>query len=45
MQGADLTAGGSDTQVRRAAAGAAVGGLIAVLAVAALGLRGRRRTS
>lgn len=44
MQGEDLTSGGSDTQLRRAAAGAAVGGLVAVLAVAALGVRGRRRT-
>ncbi len=44
MQGEDLTTGGSDTQLRRAAAGAAVGGLIAVLALAAFGLRGGRRT-
>ena len=44
MQGEDLTSGGSDTQLRRAAAGAAVGGLIAVLVVAAISLRGGRRT-
>jgi hypothetical protein len=45
MQGEDLTTGGSETQLRRAAAGAAVGGLIAVLAVAAFSFGGRRRTS
>ncbi|MDZ5621535.1 hypothetical protein [Nocardioides bizhenqiangii] len=44
MQGADLTSGGSDTQVRRAAAGAAVGALVAVVVVAGLSLLGRRRT-
>ena len=44
MQGEDLTSGGSDTQLRRAAAGAAVGGLIAVLAVSAFSFGGRRRT-
>lgn len=43
MQGRDLTRGGSDTQVRRAAAGAAVGGLVAGLAIAAFSLR--RRTA
>ncbi len=43
MQGEDLTSGGSETQLRRAAAGAAVGGLIAVLVVAAISLRGGRR--
>jgi hypothetical protein len=45
MQGEDLTAGGSNTQVRRGAAGAAVGGLIAIVVIAALGSRGRRRTA
>ena len=45
MQGEDLTTGGSETQLRRAAAGAGVGGLIAVLVVAAFSLRGGRRTS
>gem|GEM_PF-6915519 len=43
MQGRDLTRGGSDTQVRRAAAGAAVGGLLAGLAIAGFGFR--RRTA
>ena len=44
MQGTDLSAGGSETQVRRAAAGAAVGGMIAVVFIAAFSVRGRRRT-
>ncbi|WP_147381300.1 hypothetical protein [Nocardioides immobilis] len=43
MQGRDLTRGGSDTQVRRAAAGAAVDGLVAGLAIAAFSFR--RRTA
>jgi hypothetical protein len=42
MQGEDLTAGGSDTQVRRGAAGAAVGALLAIVVILALGARGRR---
>lgn len=42
MQGTDLSSGGSDTQVRRAAAGAVVGGLIAVVFIAAFSARGRR---
>jgi len=44
LEGRDLTRGGSDTQVRRAAAGAAVGGLIAGVAIAAIQVSGRRRT-
>ncbi len=43
MQGEDLTRGGSATQLRRAAAGAAVGGLIAALVIAGFSLGGRRR--
>jgi hypothetical protein len=44
MQGEDLTGGGSGTQVRRAAAGAAVGGLIAAVLIMGFSLGGRRRT-
>lgn len=44
MQGEDVTTGGSNTQVRRAAAGAAVGGLIAAVLIAGFSLGGRRRT-
>ncbi len=44
MQGEDLTTGGAQTQVRRAAAGGAVGGLIAILFIAAFSVRGGRRT-
>ncbi len=43
MQGQDLTSGGSDTQLRRVVAGAAVGGLVGVLAIAAFSAGGRRR--
>ncbi len=45
MQGEDLSRGGSATQLRRGAAGAAVGGLIAALVVAGFQIGGRRRTS
>lgn len=45
IEGRDLTRGGSDTQVRRAAAGAAVGGLVAVLVIAGVAASGRRRHS
>lgn len=45
MQGTDLSSGGSDTQVRRAAAGAVVGAMIAVVFIAAFSARSRRRTS
>ena len=44
MQGEDLTSGGSDTQLRRAAAGAAVGGLVAAVLIMGFSLGGRRRT-
>ncbi|PWN04605.1 hypothetical protein DJ010_02975 [Nocardioides silvaticus] len=44
MQGEDLTTGGSDTQLRRAAAGAAVGGLVAAVLIMGFSLGGRRRT-
>lgn len=44
MQGEDLTSGGSETQVRRAAAGAAVGALLGILLIAAFSFRGGRRT-
>lgn len=43
MQGEDLTTGGSETQLRRAAAGAVVGGLIAAVLIAGFNLGGRRR--
>jgi hypothetical protein len=43
MQGEDLTSGGSDTQVRRAVAGGAVGGLVAILFIVAFSVRGGRR--
>ncbi len=43
MQGDDVTSGGSDTQLRRAAAGAAVGGLIAAVLITGFSLGGRRR--
>jgi hypothetical protein len=42
MQGEDLTAGGSETQVRRAAAGGAVGALLAILLIAGFTSRARR---
>lgn len=44
LEGRDLTRGGSDTQVRRAAAGAAVGGLIAGAVITVVQVSGRRRT-
>lgn len=45
IEGRDLTRGGSDTQIRRAAAGAAVGALVALLVIAGVAARGRRRPS
>lgn len=45
IEGRDLTRGGSDTQVRRAAAGAAVGGLVAMLVIAGVAASSRRRPS